>query len=462
MNPVGLGRTRTLAGALLGVLGLTALTAVLVPSRDGLALASMVLLYLVVVVTVAVVGGLWPGLAAALASDLLVNFFFVPPYGTFTVEHRDNVITLLVYVAVAATVAVAVDLAARQRATAARTSVESELLARITADPVGEGSLTRLLTHVRDTLHMDSAALAETTTTGERQILALAGPPPSDRPVLSVTAGERLSLIIDGPPVIATDPRFLSRLAAAAARTLQAERLTAEAAAARELAEIDRLRAALLTAVGHDLRTPLAGIKAGVSSLRQIDLDLTDDQRGELLAMVEESADRMDALVENLLAMSRLRAGAISVHPGPVAAGDVVAGALAHTPTAAVTVDIPDGLPLVHADPGLLERAVANLLANAHRASPPDQRVEVTGLAVGDRVELHIADHGSGVAPADRDRIFQPFQRLDDRTAEGGLGLGLAIAQGFLEAMDGTVTAADTPGGGLTMIVSLPVAEETP
>ena len=458
----GLGHARALAGALIGVPGLAALTAVLVPGRGDLALASIVLIYLTAVVTVAVVGGLWPGLAAALASDLLVNFFFVPPYHTFTVEHRDNVITLLVYVAVAATVAVAVDLAARQRAAAARTGVESELLARITAAPIGKNSLAQLLTHVRDTLHMDSAALTETTVGGEQQVLAVAGPPPSANPVLSVPAGDRLSLIIDGPPVIAPDPRFLRRLAAAAARTLQAERLAAEAAAARELAEIDRLRAALLTAVGHDLRTPLAGIKAGVSSLRQSDLDLTDDQRGELLAMVEESADRMDALVENLLAMSRLRAGAISVHAMPVALGDVVAGALLHAPTAAVTLDIPDDLPLVHTDPGLLERAVANVLANAHRANPPDQRVAVTGLAVGNSVELHIVDHGPGIAPADRDRIFQPFQRLDDRTADGGLGLGLAIAQGFLEAMSATITPTETPGGGLTMILSLPAAAETP
>jgi len=260
-----------------------------------------------VVVTVAVLGGLWPALAAALASDLLVNFFLVPPYHTFTVEHRDNVITLLVYVAVASTVAVAVDLAARQRATATRTGVEAEILARITAAPLGAGSLTQLLTHVRDLLHMDSAALLETTADGRQEAVAAVGPPPSASPALSVPAGDGLSLVVDGPPRFAPDPRFLDRLATAAARSLQAERLAAEAAAARELAEVDRLRAALLTAVGHDLRTPLAGIKAGVSSLRQIDLDLTADQRAELLATVEESADRMDALVENLLAMSRLR-----------------------------------------------------------------------------------------------------------------------------------------------------------
>ncbi|MCU7731017.1 DUF4118 domain-containing protein [Actinoplanes sp. KI2] len=460
--PVRPGRTRALAGTVLGAVGLAALTAVLVAHRAQLALASMVLLYLAVVVAVAVVGGLWPALAAALASDLLVNFFLVQPYHTFTVEHRDNVITLLVYVAVAGTVAVAVDLAARQRAAAARTSIESELLARISAAPVGEGSLSQLLTHLRDTLHMDGAALLETDSAGGQQVVAMVGSRPSANPVLSVPAGEGLSLVVDGPPLFAPDPRFLSRLAAAAARTLQAERLAAEAAAARELAEIDRLRTALLTAVGHDLRTPLAGIKAGVSSLRQTDLALTGEQRAELLATVEESADRLDALVENLLAMSRLHAGAISVHPLPVAIGEVAAAALLSLPAARTTVDVPDDLPLVHADPGLLERAVANVIANAHRASPPGSAVEVIGRAVEGRVELHIVDHGRGVAPSDRQRIFQPFQRLDDRTADGGLGLGLAIAQGFLDAMDATITPADTPGGGLTMVISVPVAGDRP
>ena len=461
-TPTGPGRARTLAGTLLGAAGLAGLTAVLVPHRGELALASMVLIYLAVVVTVAVLGGLWPALAAALASDLLVNFFLVPPYHTFTVEHRDNVITLLVYVAVASTVAVAVDLAARQRATATRTGVEAEILARITAAPLGAGSLTQLLTHVRDLLHMDSAALLETTADGRQEAVAAVGPPPSASPALSVPAGDGLSLVVDGPPRFAPDPRFLDRLATAAARSLQAERLAAEAAAARELAEVDRLRAALLTAVGHDLRTPLAGIKAGVSSLRQIDLDLTADQRAELLATVEESADRMDALVENLLAMSRLRAGVVSVHPLPVAVGDVAAAALLHTPAAPVAVDIPDDLPLVRADPGLLERAIANVVANAHRASPPGRAVEIVGLTAGDRVELHVVDHGPGVAEADRERIFRPFQRLDDRTADGGLGLGLAIAQGFLEAMGGTIVPVGTAGGGLTMIIGIPVAGDCP
>jgi len=290
---------RALAGVLLAAVGLAGLTAVLVPLRADLALASVVLLYLAVVVVTAVVGGLPSSLAAAVASDLAVNFFFVPPHHTLTVDSRDNLITLVVYIAVAVTVSLAMDVAARQRAAAARTGIEADLLARISAEPVREGSVRSLLAHIRAALHMETAAIIETAGDGTERVVAIDGRHLTGTPTLSVPATDHLTLVVEGPPLFAADPKFLARLAAAAARTLQAERLAAQAAQARELAEIDRLRSALLTAVGHDLRTPLAAIKAGASSLRAPDLELTDTQQAELLATIEESADRMADLVEN-------------------------------------------------------------------------------------------------------------------------------------------------------------------
>ncbi len=449
---------RLLAGVLLAVGGLTALTAGLALLPVDLSLASVVLLYLVIVVATAVVGGLTPSLAAAVASDLLVNFFFVPPYHTLTVESRDHVIVLIVYVAVAITVSLAMDLAARQRAAAARTGIEAELLARISAEPVREGSTRALLEHVRDALHMETAALVETG--GDtRHVVAIAGRDLTGAPAVTIPTTDHLSLLAEGPPIFAADPRFLAQLAAAAARTLQAERLAAQAARARELSEVDRLRSALLAAVGHDLRTPLAGIKAGASSLRDPDLALTAEQQAELIATIDESADHMVDLVENLLAMSRLQAGALSVHARPVAVDEVVASAVLHQSDATdVDVAVPDNLPYARADPGLLERVVANLLSNAVHASPAGRAIRVTGRANRDRVELSIVDHGPGIPAVDRDSVFAPFQRLDDRTSSGGLGLGLAIARGFTEAMNGTLTPTDTPGGGLTMTISLPAA----
>jgi K+-sensing histidine kinase KdpD len=449
---------RLYLGVGLGTLGLAALTAGLRPPGS---LTDAALLYLVPVVVVAGVGGVWPGLATAIASDLLLNWFFVPPYHTLTVERRDNVIALLVYVLVAVTVSLAVDLAARQRAAAARSGVEAQLLARIAATPVADESLPRLLDHIRHTFGMRMVALVE----GDRVVAAVpaagtaAGLPAGlFAPALSVEAAPGLRLVADGPPLFAEDRGLLTRLAAAAARTLEAQRLTEQAGRAAQLAEVDRLRTAILAAVGHDLRTPLASIKAAASSLRAGDVAFTAQDRDELLATVEESTDRLEDLVANLLAMSRLQAGVLSVQSRPVALDEVVARVLLHAPAEArITVSVGDDLPLVCADPGLLERVVANLLSNAVRAAG-EGTVHLRAAAKPSSVELSVVDRGSGVPAADLDRIFEPFQRLDDHTADGGLGLGLAIARGFTEAMGGTVTPAETPGGGLTMTVTLPRA----
>jgi K+-sensing histidine kinase KdpD len=448
--PVPGGRgNRAWWGAAVAVAGLSATTGLLLPVRAHLSLASIALLYLLPVVTTAAVGGVWPALAGALAAGLLLNFFFVPPYHTLTVERGDNLIALIVYVVVAAAVAVAVDTAARQRAAAARRTTEAALLAGVTSEPVAGNSLVRLLEQVRVSYRMEAVALVEGDRTVER-----VGSPHAGPPALQAPAGGDLRLLAWGPPVFAEDRRALSRMAAAAARTLENQRLADEAAKARELVHIDRLRAALLGAVGHDLRTPLAGIKAAISSLRQPDLAWDPADEAELLATIEESTDRLSDLVENLLSLSRLQAGALSVTLQPVPLDAVVAQALLHTPTGetSVEVDVPDDLPLAYADPGLLERVIANLVANAVKASPA---VLLRGRSTGDRIELLVVDHGPGVPAADRDRMFTPFQRLNDRASDG-LGLGLAIARGFTEAMDGTLTPGDTPGGGLTMTIAIP------
>jgi K+-sensing histidine kinase KdpD len=216
------------------------------------------------------------------------------------------------------------------------------------------------------------------------------------------------------------------------------------------------LRAALLAAVGHDLRTPLASIKAAVSSLRQGDVTWTADERAEFLATIEDSANRLDDLIANLLAMSRLQAGALSVAPRPVGLDEIVARALIGL-RLEVVVDVPDNLPRAMADPGLVERIVANLLVNAHRFSPPGTPVRVEAASGGDVVRLRVIDSGPGVSEEDREQMFSPFQRLGDRST-GGVGLGLAIARGFTEAMNGTLSPSTTPGGGLTMTLTLPAA----
>ncbi|MGI5239479.1 sensor histidine kinase [Dactylosporangium sp. CA-139066] len=445
-------RRRAWTGAAVAVAGLAVATAVLEPLRGDLSLASVALLYLVPVAAAAAVGGLWPALGAAVGADALVNFFFVPPYHTLAVASTDNAIVLVVYVVVAAAVAVAMDVVARQRAAVARRDVESRLLAQLTAAPAAGDALAGILAQVRDAYRMDAVALVE-----HDRAVAAVGEVPGGDPALRMPAAAGVHLDAWGPPVQPEERRTLGRLAAAAARLHERQRLADDAARARELAEIDRLRTALLDAVSHDLRTPLAGIKAAASSLRQADVQWSEQDRDDLLATIEDATDRMTALVENLLSLSRLRAGVLSATPEPTALDAVAAEVVLHLPDrehnrGRVAVDVPDDLPLAHADPGLLERVVANLVANALAAAP---RVRITGERAGDRVRLVVADNGPGVPPADRPGLFEPFQRRGDRGGTG-LGLGLAIVRGFTEAMGGTVTPSETPGGGLTMTVELP------
>ncbi|HWS57201.1 MAG TPA: ATP-binding protein, partial [Actinotalea sp.] len=302
----------------------------------------------------------------------------------------------------------------------------------------------------------DSAALVRADDPGAP--LGIAGSAGSGRPSISVPAGEGLVLVAHGPTLFGEDRALLSRLATAAARAWEAQQLMEEAARARDLAAADRVRSALLAAVGHDLRTPLAGIKAAVSSLRADDVEWSPAEEAELLATIEQGADRLDALIANLLDLSRLQTGSLAVRAVPLAVDEVVARALLHEREADVAIEIPDDLPLVLSDPGLLERVVANVVDNARRYSPPGQPVRIRASVRGAVVVLEVVDHGPGVPEGDWSRLFVPFQRLDDRSAEAHVGLGLAIAQGFAEAMGAAIAPTRTPGGGLTMTLTLPLA----
>jgi two-component system sensor histidine kinase KdpD len=246
---------------------------------------------------------------------------------------------------------------------------------------------------------------------------------------------------------------FVAQLDAA----LEHRRLSEQAAGADALAEADLLRTAILRAVSHDLRTPLASIKAAATSLLQRDVEWTGADRQDFLRTIDEEADRLNTLVGNLLDMSRLEAGAVRAQVRPVALEDIVPVALSGLPGRdRVEVTVPETLPQVLADPTLLERAVANLAANALRHSPVGRTVRIEAGAFGARIDLRVIDSGSGVAPSDRERVFEPFQRLGDHDTDTGVGLGLAVARGFVRSMGGDLELEDTPGGGLTAIVSLP------
>jgi two-component system sensor histidine kinase KdpD len=259
-----------------------------------------------------------------------------------------------------------------------------------------------------------------------------------------------------GGPLSADDQQVLNALVAQLSLAVRTRRLQAEAGQAQDLAAAGQLRTSLLQAVSHDLRTPLSSIKASISSLRQPDVTWGPAAIEDFHRTIDEEADRLAALIEDLLDMSRIQAGVVDVVDRPVGLDDVVAGALDAVggDRGAVEVRVPATLPSVQADPALLERAIANLVGNACKASPDGDPVVVEAGAVAGRVDLRIVDRGPGIPVGDRDLVFEPFQRLTDHGQ--GVGLGLAISRGFIEAMGGELELEDTPGGGLTVVVRLP------
>jgi two-component system sensor histidine kinase KdpD len=450
-------------GLAFALVGVPLLTAALLAGGAGVSLSVVLLAFLLVVLVVALVGGLWPAVAAAVLGGLAENWFFVDPTGRLTVNRIDDVVSLFGGLVVAVTVATVVDRSARRATAAARSRAETAMLASLSRSVLaGDRGLPSLLEQIREAFGLREVTMVERTPDGERVVgtCGRAGAASFEEDTDEVAVTDTLGLRLSGRTLPASERRVLVAFAEQAAVALQQGRLSAQAAEADRLAAGNSMRTALLAAVSHDLRTPLAGIKAAVSALRADDIDLDEADRAELAATIDESADRLTGLVENLLDMSRLQAGAVSPVLSPSDAPAVVFQALnglAAAERGRVTLDWPDDLPPVLADPGLLERVIANLVSNGVRHAPTGP-VTVNVDALGDRIELRIVDRGPGVPLADRERVFAPFQRLGDTPAGQGVGLGLAVARGLTEAMGGTLTAEDTPGGGLTMVVSLGAA----
>ncbi|MFF5480559.1 DUF4118 domain-containing protein [Streptomyces sp. NPDC012935] len=458
-----LGRARIIWGWLVGVLGAVVLTLLLTHLAPEVGLANDMLLYLALTVAAALLGGLLPALASAVVGSLLLNWFFTPPVHTLTIADPKNIVAIAIFLGVAVSVASVVDLAARRTHQAARLRAESEILSFLAGNVLrGETSLEALLERVRETFGMGSVALLERASeVAPWSCAGSVGPRPCQNPEdadVDVPVGDHMALALTGRVLPAEDRRVLAAFAAQAAVVLDRRRLQEEADQAKELAEGNRIRTALLAAVSHDLRTPLAGIKAAVSSLRSDDVAWSEEDQAELLEAIEEGADRLDHLVGNLLDMSRLQTGTVKALIREIDLDEVVPMALGGVPEDSVELDIPETLPMVSADKGLLERVVANVVENAVKYSRQDEPVLVAASAIADRVEVRVVDRGPGVPDEAKERIFEPFQRYGDAPRGAGVGLGLAVARGFAEAMGGTINAEDTPGGGLTMVLSLGMA----
>jgi two-component system sensor histidine kinase KdpD len=445
-TPAGRSIARHWAGLAGGLILPPLLTLMLTQTRGTINLTSDTLLFLALVVGISLLGGIASALVASLVASILLNYYFIPPIHKFTIAQPNNVLALVVFAIVAIVVAAIVDTARKQSGRAARATAEAETLSALAGSVLrGDQAVPALLDRLRETFGMESVDLVD-------------GVPQPAAGEEVVPVGGDAALILRGRPLPASDRRVLAAFAAHVAVALERTRLAEVAAEVEPVKAADRLRTALLAAVSHDLRTPLAVALASVSSLRSDDVEFTPEEQADLLVTAEESLSRLSRLVENLLDMSRLQAGALSLDMGPTAIEDVWSGAIGSLPEATTPVEVQglDQVPPVLADAPLLERVLANLVSNAQRHAPGSPLL-VSASALADTVQVRVVDRGPGLPEGARDRVFQPFQRLGDTDNATGVGLGLALARGLTEAMGGTLTPEDTPGGGLTMVLTLPV-----
>lgn len=429
-------------------------------------------LFFIGVLIVALLGGVAPAALSALFSGLLLNYFLVTPRHSFTIAEPDSAITIVVLLAVAVAVAALVDGAAKRAREARRASQEAELLALFAGSVLRGADLTTLLERVRETYSQRAVSLLR----AGHGVIACVGTDPCvdvDTADTAVEVGDdEFWLLMTGKKLAARDRRVLGAVAKQAAAMVKQRELTEEASKAAAISQADELRRSLLSAVSHDLRTPLAGAKAAVSSLRSDDVGFSEEDTAELLATVEESIDQLTALVGNLLDSSRLAAGVVrpelrrtyleetvqrallGISKGATGFGSTRAATRGKLPVGLDRVKVEVGDAVAMADSGLLERVLANLIDNALRYAP-DSVVRVNAGQVGDRVLIAVIDEGPGIARGTEEQLFEPFQRLGDTHNSSGVGLGLSVAKGFVEAMGGTVIATDTPGGGLTIEIDL-------
>jgi two-component system, OmpR family, sensor histidine kinase KdpD len=431
-------------------------------------------LFFVGVLVVALLGGVAPAALSAVLSGLLLNYFLIEPRHTLTISNPDNAITSVVLLAVAVAVAGLVDSAAKRTREARRASQEAELLALFAGSVLRGADLDTLLERVRETYSQRAVSMMRVTgANSQGEIVACVGDNPCVNVDTADTAievvpenyGQEFWMLMAGRKLPARDRKVLTAVANQAAGLIKQRELAEEAGKAEAISQADELRRSLLSAVSHDLRTPLAAAKAAVSSLRSDDVDFSAEDTSELLATIEESIDQLTALVGNLLDSSRLAAGVLKPELRTVYLEETVQRALLGISRGTtgfrrhgldrVKVDVGDTVAM--ADLGLLERVLANLIDNALRYAA-DSPIRVTAGRVADRVLIAVVDEGPGVPRGTESQLFGPFQRFGDQDNSTGVGLGLSVARGFVEAMNGTMSATDTPGGGLTVEIDLAAA----
>lgn len=466
-RPAEVAPRRRYLALVLGTVGIAAFGAALSPLRSSFGLPGALLFLLLGVFGVAVIGGVVPAFVATIVATLAADFFFTTPVHSFRIDRFADVVAVAVFFAVAAAMSALVDRLARRGIQVARAQAEAEALARLAGGSVlaAAETLPNLVDQLRRTFDLDAVAVLAPEGGGWRQVAAAGGPPP-ERPEdaqFSAELSEGAVLVLGGNALSADDTRLLGAFVAQLRMAQDRIRLELEVATAAELAEANSVRTALLAAVSHDLRTPLASIKAAATSLLSPEVQWSPEEVNNFCKTIDSETDQLTDLVANLLDMSRLNTGAVPILMRPTSVEEVLYSAVESLSTggSGIVIDVADSLPLARADPGLLERAFANVMSNAQAWSPIGIAVRVEASGIGDHVDIRVIDQGPGIPRDQREKVFEPFQRLGDTTRDGptGVGLGLAVAKGFTEAMGGELTVHDTPGGGATFVFALRKAE---
>lgn len=475
----------------------------LVPSENHLGITTTLLVLLLGPIVAALLGGIGPALVASVMAFLALDVFYIRPSFSLRIANPSDLGTLVVFVAVAGLVSYLVDRLANRTAEVTRERTEADALARLANSTavLDAGALDRLVGELRVTLGLDAVAVlspselssSDRDTAGngatddgssashsdrvsEWEITASSGEPVPTSPDEGTYSAELASgatLVTVGPTMAAADRRLLIAFVAQVQLAQATLKLQGEATRAEALAESNDLRRALLAAVSHDLRAPLANIKAAATSLTNTEIHWSDEERLIFAETIDKEADRLTTLVVNLLDMSRLQVGMLGVELWPTPVDEVIYESIAAISgdVSVVDVDLPEGLAKVRSDKSLLERVLVNVIRNAIDWTPDGSGVrveadqveagEADGAQTGDRVEIRVIDVGKGISADDRAGVFEPFQRLGDGGNANiqGIGLGLAVSRGFCDAIGATISIEDTPGGGTTVVIGVPIAD---
>jgi two-component system, OmpR family, sensor histidine kinase KdpD len=496
---LGVRGPRATVGYTVAVVGTAVVTGPLLGVRGDVSKTNVVLAYLLVVTAAAATGGLGPGITAAALGFLAFDVLFIEPYHHIVVAEPQDYVSLGVYLLVAVVVSLLVSTSERRRAQAERREQETRMLFDLSSSLVAHGSLEDTLNSVVRTVRslFDLAGCAIVLPKGDGIRLAASdGEVPDDLGERFATAAAQTSVQVHGPAgghlepgmaltvpmrsgdtvvgalvVVAGGPgsegfgeperRLLATFANQAALAVEQGQQEEQRNRARALQETDRLRTALLNSVSHDLRTPLASIKASASSLLDPEVDWSPAERKEFLATISSEVDRLTHLVHNLLDMSRIEAGALDPHLTETTIAEVVGPVVRRARAASrqrVDVDVPETLPPVLVDPVRLDQVLTNLLDNA-RGYAAGGPVQVVAGQAGPEVEVRVIDHGPGIPAPERERVFNQFYRLKGGGKRPeGTGMGLAICRGIVEALGGSLRVETTPGGGATFVLTLPAA----